>query len=695
MDQNLIKLDGVKKVFYTDEVETHALGGIHLEIVRGEYVSIAGPSGCGKSTLLSIFGLLDTPTGGEYWLNGKPVANLTMRERARTRNREIGFIFQNFNLIGDLTVFDNVELPLTYRGMPSAERRKRVQDALERVGHGASREALSQPALGRPAAARRRCARRRGRAVDPAGGRADRQPGLEERRSGDGAASRAASRRRDALHGDARSALRAPRRSHDPSVRRPDRRREHGAEAESGDRVYERIVTDRDWGSGIRDSFSHEGPLMQHLPQALRALVRTPGFTIVVVLVLALGIGANTAIFSVVDAALLKPMPIPDADRVVRLSHGSPQSFVWFNRYGFQVLPEIRRTASFDAVGAYFTGELSVFGSGAGRVRATAVTPEFFDVLKVYPAIGRPFRIDDLDRSRHLVIITHGLWQTRLDGAKDVLDRQIVLNGESFDIIGVMPRGFELPEASDIWVPAAWGGRVAGGRLVAPVVMARLARGVTASEASEEIARTPHHGHARCVATGISIHSLRNTLVGDARVLIFLLAAGALIVLLVACTNIASLLLTRVSARQREFAVRRALGASERDIARQILAETLLLSSIAFIATIPIALWTLDAIRAWVPIRMHGAADIALDGRAVMASAAFSLLTGAGIQRRAIVVGARACRRRCASRRGCGDGRSAVAAFPQRVGGGGNRLCARAARRRCLRHQNSSSVDGR
>jgi putative ABC transport system ATP-binding protein len=134
MDQTLIKLDGVKKVFYTDEVETHALGGIHLEIKKGEYVSIAGPSGCGKSTLLSIFGLLDTPTAGEYWLNDKPVANLTMRERARTRNREIGFIFQNFNLIGDLSVFDNVELPLTYRGMPSPERRKRVHDALERVG---------------------------------------------------------------------------------------------------------------------------------------------------------------------------------------------------------------------------------------------------------------------------------------------------------------------------------------------------------------------------------------------------------------------------------------------------------------------------------------------------------------------------------------------------------------------------------
>jgi putative ABC transport system ATP-binding protein len=133
-DQTLIKLDGVKKVFYTDEVETHALAGIHLQIHRGEYVAIAGPSGCGKSTLLSIFGLLDTPTAGEYWLNDKPVANLTMRERARTRNREIGFIFQNFNLIGDLTVFDNVELPLTYRGMSPAERRTRVLAALERVG---------------------------------------------------------------------------------------------------------------------------------------------------------------------------------------------------------------------------------------------------------------------------------------------------------------------------------------------------------------------------------------------------------------------------------------------------------------------------------------------------------------------------------------------------------------------------------
>jgi putative ABC transport system ATP-binding protein len=130
----LIHLDGVTKVFVTDEVETHALSGIHIDIQRGEYVSISGPSGCGKSTLLAILGLLDSPTSGTYILNSKPVQSLKLSERARIRNREIGFIFQAFNLIGDLNVYENVELPLTYRGMGSADRKKKVHEALERVG---------------------------------------------------------------------------------------------------------------------------------------------------------------------------------------------------------------------------------------------------------------------------------------------------------------------------------------------------------------------------------------------------------------------------------------------------------------------------------------------------------------------------------------------------------------------------------
>ena len=135
MSTPLIHIESLTKVFYTDEIETHALSGIHLSIARGEYVAMSGPSGCGKSTLLSILGLLDTPTGGQYTLNGKPVANLNFAERSRIRNQEIGFIFQSFNLIGDLSVFENVELPLTYRaGMSGNERKTRVEQALERVG---------------------------------------------------------------------------------------------------------------------------------------------------------------------------------------------------------------------------------------------------------------------------------------------------------------------------------------------------------------------------------------------------------------------------------------------------------------------------------------------------------------------------------------------------------------------------------
>jgi putative ABC transport system ATP-binding protein len=130
----LIELQGINKIFYTEELETHALSDVHLQIRQGEYLSIAGPSGGGKTTLLSILGLLDTPSAGEYLLDGESVATLSARERARVRNRQIGFVFQAFNLIGDLTVYENVELPLTYRGMSAADRKRRVREALEKVG---------------------------------------------------------------------------------------------------------------------------------------------------------------------------------------------------------------------------------------------------------------------------------------------------------------------------------------------------------------------------------------------------------------------------------------------------------------------------------------------------------------------------------------------------------------------------------
>jgi putative ABC transport system ATP-binding protein len=131
--QPLVRLDGVSKVFHTDEVETHALSGIRIEIQNGEFLSISGPSGCGKSTLLAILGLLDSPTAGDYWIHAQPVSKLSLADRTRIRNREIGFIFQAFNLIGDLTVFENVELPLTYRNISALERKRRVEEVLLRV----------------------------------------------------------------------------------------------------------------------------------------------------------------------------------------------------------------------------------------------------------------------------------------------------------------------------------------------------------------------------------------------------------------------------------------------------------------------------------------------------------------------------------------------------------------------------------
>ena len=207
--QALIQIEGLTKVFYTDEVETHALSGVHLSVNKGEYVAMSGPSGCGKSTLLSIIGLLDTPSSGRYPLNGRTVENLDFAERSRIRNQEIGFIFQSFNLIGDLTVYENVELPLTYRQKHAGGATKDARDGSARARrHGASRPALSFTTLWRSAATRRRGPSSQRQAFHPAGRRAHWKPGLAQRRGGDGVAAGTASRWRDHLHGDARSALR-------------------------------------------------------------------------------------------------------------------------------------------------------------------------------------------------------------------------------------------------------------------------------------------------------------------------------------------------------------------------------------------------------------------------------------------------------------------------------------------------------
>ena len=182
----LIHLENVTKVFLTDEVETHALSGIHLDIRPGEYVSIAGPSGCGKSTLLSILGLLDAPSDGSYSLKGDEVANLSFPDRARIRNREIGFIFQSFNLIGDLTVYENVELPLTYRGMAASERKGFSDRSARPRRDGTSGQTFAESALRRSAAARGSGARACRETGHSSGRRTDWQSRFAKWRSGDG-----------------------------------------------------------------------------------------------------------------------------------------------------------------------------------------------------------------------------------------------------------------------------------------------------------------------------------------------------------------------------------------------------------------------------------------------------------------------------------------------------------------------------
>ena len=257
-EQRLIEMDSVTKVFLTEEVETHALGGVHLRIEQGEFVAIEGPSGCGKTTLLSIMGLLDRPTSGTYRLNGRPVDTLTGRARAALRNQSVGFIFQSFNLIGDLTVQENVELPMLYRNAPVSVRREHVRKALEQVDMGPRRShypaqlsggqqqrvALARAIVSDPAvllldeplsnldAKRKTKSRSRaGAGWQPGSGprrRAHREPGLAQRGDGHGPPPGAARARYDGLHGDPRPEVPAVRTAHHPPVRRPGRRGECG-----------------------------------------------------------------------------------------------------------------------------------------------------------------------------------------------------------------------------------------------------------------------------------------------------------------------------------------------------------------------------------------------------------------------------------------------------------------------------------
>ena len=586
--QPLIQIQEMTKVFYTDEIETHALSGVHLSIAKGEYVAMSGPSGCGKSTLLSIIGLLDTPTAGSYSLNGKSVENLDFAERSRIRNQEIGFIFQSFNLIGDLTVYENVELPLTYRQrMPAPSARsgswKRWNASAWRTACGIIHR--NSPAVSSSVSPWR--ARWR-ETLHPAGGRTYRKSGFAQRRSRDGTAAEPASRRRDHLHGDARSALCETRPARSASVRRQSGGRRRAEKADGGCACM----------SG----------LLQDVRYALRQLRKSPGFTAVAVFSLALGIGANTAIFTLIDELLiLKSLPVRDPQTLV--AFGQQSAAVQIDGIGpgpldlfpYEFYKQIEgEHAAFDGVAAYasFPSRLSVRQAGISNSTATQafghlVSGNFFSLLGADMVLGRAINPADAATpgANPVAVISYQYWLRELSGDRNVLGKSLIVNGTPFTVIGVAnPKfyGVDLDQNSpDMWLPLTMQKPVMlADSLLGPHglyflhLMGRRKPGMTVDQmqdwmnlklrhymvAREGVDLASARGqviqqiYVQLLPGGRGVSNLRVEYEEPLRILMGLVA----IVLLIACANLANFLLAKAVSREREISTRLALARAAR-----------------------------------------------------------------------------------------------------------------------------------
>jgi putative ABC transport system permease protein len=367
---------------------------------------------------------------------------------------------------------------------------------------------------------------------------------------------------------------------------------------------------------------------MHELRTAVRSLAASRTFTVAAVLTLALGIGATAAVFGVVDAVLLRPLPYPEPDRIVAVDSRYPGAFAKFTLEGFEISPpELAASPALAAAGLHASGGLNV-GEPAARVRATEVTPGFFAALGAAPAQGRVFTDADLRETKRLVVVGHRFWRARLAGDPAAVGRTLRLNGRPYTVLGVMPPRVDFPDASELWIPTGADPQVAADH-TQPRLVARLAAGSSAAQAADEVVR---RAGLRPDDRGplVGVIPLRQALSGAVRPLLLLFGAAAALVLLVTIANVSSLLLARVDARTRELAVRRVLGASRARLARQLLAECMLLSAAAGAMALPAAGWALASLRALVPDTLHGASELAVDGRLLAAVAAVCLATTVG-----------------------------------------------------------------
>jgi predicted permease len=382
--------------------------------------------------------------------------------------------------------------------------------------------------------------------------------------------------------------------------------------------------------------------VLQDVRYALRSLGRAPGFTAVVVVTLALGIGVNTAIFSILNAALLRPLPFPEPDRIVRLFHVPPQAtFPGMARFSLSPANFFdwqRDARAFEGMALYRGRSFTLVGQGEPRaILAAAVGAGFFEILEARPALGRVFRADEDTPAARVVLVSHEFWKARLGGAADVLARSLKLNGEPYAIVGVMPQAFSLGSwfatSREIWVPLALSD---ADRAVREnhnqQAVARLAPGATLAQGLSELEviskRLEQEHPQENAGWGATVVPLRDVIVGDVRPTLVLLLAAVGLVLLVACANVGNLLFTRALGRRKELATRAALGAGRARVFQQLLIEALVLACAGGTAGVLLAYASLRAFAAALADQVPRADEITMDLRVLAFALAASILTG-------------------------------------------------------------------